>query len=321
LYPNRRGEAAPSFTSEAVLPKLAEKSAAWIREHKERPFFLYLPLNSPHTPLNPNQAWRGKSGLGSYADFVMETDWLVGEIMRTLDETKLADQTLVIFTSDNGCAPYVGTSAEIDPMPHGRGDVHSLEKQGHYPSGDLRGYKSDIWEGGHRVPFIVRWPQQVPAGSRCTQLVGQLDLMATCAEITGAKLPENAAEDSVSILPLLQGKNVPVRESLVHHSIQGAFAIRQGNWKLALCRGSGGWSAGGDDHSTQLYDLSHDLGEQTNLAAAQPEMVARLTNLSEKQVADGRSTPGTPQKNDAEIVIRKPRDSREFKPARANKLP
>ena len=182
------------------------------------PFFLYLPLTAPHTPIAVNEPWRGKSGLNAYADFVMETDAVVGRVLDALERSGAAGDTLVVFTSDNGCSPQV--------------DIAELEKKGHFPSGPLRGYKADVWEGGHRVPFIVRWPGVVKGGTRCDQLVQQADLMATFAEVLGATLPDDAGEDSVSLLPLLRGGDRPVRESAVNQSSQGLLAIRKGPWKL-----------------------------------------------------------------------------------------
>ncbi len=178
----------------------------------------------------------------------------------------------------------------------------------------LRGVKADIFEGGHRVPFIARWPGNIQAGSNSDHLICLNDLMATCAEIIGTKLPENGGEDSVSILPALLGKaKPPLRGALVHHSINGSFAIREGNWKLVLCTDSGGWSAprpGNLDArqlpALQLYDLSKDLGETTNVQANHPEIVARLMKLLESYVAAGRSTPGAPQANTGEVRIQRP---------------
>ncbi len=291
----RSGPAAPDFEAADVVPTLVRKAADYIaqRSAAKQPFFLYLPLTSPHTPLVPNKQWQGKSGLGVYGDFVMETDWALGEVLAALDKNGIADNTLVIFTSDNGCAPYIG--------------VDKLEKQGHYPSANLRGYKADIWDGGHRVPFIARWPGKIKPATRSAQTICLTDLMATCAEVVGAKLPDAAGEDSVSILPELLGTaQKPLREAVVHHSINGAFAIRQGPWKLELCAGSGGWAKGGNPaETTQLYDMSQDVGELANQAKAHPDMVERLTKLLEKYVADGRSTPGPAQPNDAPIKLRK----------------
>ena len=177
----------------------------------------------------------------------------------------------------------------------------------------LRGMKSDIFDGGHRVPFLARWPGRIPAGSTSDEVVCLADFMATCAQITGAALPAQSAEDSVSLLPVLRGEKVsPLHEAIVHHSASGFFAVRQGKWKLNLCAGSGGWSSprpGSDEERglppDQLYDLSADLGEQHNLAAEHPEIVERLTKILERYIAEGRSTPGPKQANDAPIEIRK----------------
>ncbi len=263
--------------------------AAYIeREAKTpEPFLIYMPLTSPHTPLSVNKKWQGKSGLNLYADFVMETDAIVGQVIGALDRSGAADNTLVVFTSDNGCAPYI--------------DVEDLEKQGHYPSGPLRGYKSDVWEGGHRVPFIVRWPGVVNPGSECGQLVHQADLFATFADIFGKKLPGDAGEDSFSLLPLLRGNNKPVRGHAVSCSSRGLPSLRDGDWKLILGAGSGGWAKGGDDQPLQLYNLADDIGETTNLAAEQPDRVKQMQAMMEKLITEGRSTPGVPQKNDVQV--------------------
>lgn len=300
----RTGLAAPDFEAVDVLPSLARKASEYInsRTAGDKPFFLYLPLTSPHTPLVPSKEWQGKSGLGEYGDFVMETDWVLGEVLASIDKAGIAKNTLVIFTSDNGCAPYIG--------------VDKLEKQGHSPSAGLRGYKADVWDGGHRIPFIARWPGNVKPGTTSEQTICLTDLMATCAEILNARLPDNAGEDSVSILPALTGSDTaPLREATVHHSVSGSFAIRQGKWKLILCPGSGGWSSPKDSEAAkqglpevQLYDLSADLAETKNLRAEHPEVVGKLTKLLEKYVVDGRSTSGPLQKNDAPVDIWKQDD-------------
>ena len=232
--------------------------------------------------------------LGPYGDYVMETDWVVGEVLKAIDDSGLSNNTMVVMTSDNGCAAYIG--------------VKELEALGHFPSAQFRGYKTQVWEGGHRVPFLVRWPAKVKAGSQSDRISCLTDLMATCAEIVGAQVPDAAGEDSVSFLPaLIGGGESPPREAVVHHSYHGAFAIRQGNWKLALCKGSGGAETkqNGDNATIQLYDLGKDIAETTNLATTHPEIVARLTKLLEQIVADGRSTPGAKQANDAGIQIEK----------------
>lgn len=292
----RLGPAAPEFEAHQVLPRLTEKTVEYISQRAAaaktgQPFFLYLPLASPHTPIAPTEAWLGKSSLNPYADFVMQTDDALGKILDALDKNGLADNTLIVVTSDNGCSPQA--------------KFEELVPKGHNPSYVFRGHKADIFEGGHRIPFLVRWPGHVKAGATSDQTTCLTDFLATTADIVGGKLPAEAAEDSVSMLPALLGKaEKPLREAIVHHSINGSFAIRQGSWKLCFCPGSGGWSAPrpNRDETTglppvQLFDLVTDIGEQKNLRADKPEIVVQLTRLMEKYVNDGRSTAGAPQKN------------------------
>jgi arylsulfatase A len=295
----REGAAAPDFEAVDVLPTLTRKAEEYIaaRAATKSPFFLYLPLASPHTPIVPSPEWQGKSGLSPYADFVMQTDACVGQILAALEKAGIAQNTLVIFTSDNGCSPAAKTE--------------ELEARGHFASGDRRGYKADIWDGGHRVPFLARWPARVKAESRCDQVICLTDLMATCAELIGAKLPDNAGEDSVSFLGALDGREMPARPPVVHHSIAGAFALRDGAWKLAFCRGSAGWAKGETGPARgQLYDMARDPGEQTNLYDEQTGTVARLTALMESYIANGRSTLGAPQSNDVLVLLWKDREAK-----------
>jgi arylsulfatase A len=299
----RTGPAHPDFEAADVLPTLTRKSVEYLdrRAKEPGPFFLYVPFNAPHTPIVPSREFEGKSGLGKYGDFVMQVDWSVGEILKALDRNGLAGNTLVIVTSDNGCSPSAGLPA--------------LLKQGHNPNFTFRGTKADIFEGGHRIPFLARWPGRIAAGSRCDQTICLTDLMATCADFLGVGLPDGAGEDSVSLMPAFLGRSTgPHREATVHHSINGSFAIRQGTWKLELCPDSGGWSEprpGKADPSklpdVQLYDLALDGGERNNVQADHPDVVERLTRLLQSYVDRGRSTPGAPQKNDAAVLIRKGR--------------
>jgi arylsulfatase A len=285
-----------------VLPFIQKEAAAYIEQRAEnaRPFFLYLPLSSPHGPVAPAPEWQGKSGLGDYGDFVMQTDGVVGRVFQALEAHGLAENTLVVFTSDNGCAEGIAKARAL------------IRDYGHYPSAHLRGYKSDAWEGGQRVPFVVSWPGKIKPGSTNSELICLNSLLATCAELTGQSLPENAGEDSFSILPALLGKSrSPSHPFVVHHSIRGKFAIRQGDWKLGLYSGSGGWSRPHDEKATekglpatQLYNLAQDLGEQDNRVASQPETAARLLELLEKSVKNGRSTPGKAQKNDVPVDLK-----------------
>jgi arylsulfatase A-like enzyme len=292
---SQQGPGLAGWTFKPILPALTERACGFIADSARRkaPFLLYLPLTTPHTPLAVNQDWQGKSGLDSpVADLIMETDAAVGRVLQALEDGGVAGNTLVVFTSDNGFAPYAG--------------VKELEARGHYPSGPLRGYKGDAWEGGHRVPFIVRWPGQVPAAAVSHHLVHHADLMATLAGILGTKLPENAGEDSFSLLPLLRGADRPPRDHAVSQSMNGLFAVRQGSWKLVAGPGSGGsWSSFSaklpGDAGPQLYDLAADPGETRNRHAEEPGRAAALRGLLERLIAQGRSTPGTPQSNDVKI--------------------
>jgi len=300
---HRPGPAHADFEAVDVLPTITRKSIAYLdqRAKEARPFFLYVPLNAPHTPIVPTPEFAGKSGIGKYGDFVLQVDGTVGEILKALDRNGQAGNTLVILTSDNGCSPSA--------------DFPALARHGHQPSLTFRGAKADIFEGGHRIPFLARWPGRIDPGSRCGSTICLTDLMATCAEILGVTLPDDAGEDSVGFLPhLLRVSTAHSREATVHHSIDGSFAIRQGNWKLELCPDSGGWSEphpGKTDVSklppVQLYDLALDGGERKNVQADHPEVVDRLTRLLQDYVDRGRSTPGAPQKNDAPVVLRKGR--------------
>ncbi len=283
-----------------ALPLITKRACDLIAERakKPEPFFLYLPLTAPHLPIVPSKEWQGKSGIGNYGDFVMEVDWTVGEVLKALDESGAAKNTLVIFTSDNGCSPAAGTK--------------KLESVGHFASGIFRGYKADIWDGGHHVAFFARWPGVVKPGSKCVQLICHTDLMATLADILGVKLNDHTGEDSFSMLPLLNGGNAPTREYVVHHSINGMFAIRDAEWKLELCPGSGGWHAPRDEAAfaeklppIQLYNMRADVSEKTNQQGQDPEVVKRLFAELKKIVADGRSTPGPVEKNDVTVDVYK----------------
>jgi len=284
-----------------MLPRLTEKSVAYIdsRAGKEEPFFLYVPLGSPHTPIVPSDEWKGKSGLGEYGDFVMQTDNVVGEISKALERNGFTENTLVIFTSDNGCSKAAG--------------IPKLAEQGHIVSANLRGSKADIWDGGHRVPFLVRWPGKVEAGSNSDQLICLTDLFATVTDILGQSILGQTCEDSVSFLPALSGKKIEsTRNGVIHHSFSGHFAYRQGPWKLLLARASGGWSspkeneAGKDAPKGQLYHMRKDIGETNNLFEKNPEKVEVLLGLLKADVSRGRSTNGSESKNDVpveEIVL------------------
>jgi arylsulfatase A-like enzyme len=288
-----------------MLPRLTQRALDYLAAQAAaarsgRPFFLYVPLTSPHAPILPAAEWKGKSSLGLYGDFVLQTDDAIGRIVAALDRHGLTDNTLVIVASDNGCAVQAG--------------VEKLEAKGHFASAQYRGYKTDIWEGGHRVPCFVRWPGVVRPGSRSDTTIGLGDFMATAAELLGVSLPASAAVDSESFLPALHGRSMPpARAGLVHHSQQGLFAIRQGQWKLIFGGGSGGYGKPSVDEAAQqglpdaqLYDLAADPGETNNLVAARRADALRLAALLRRYVAEGRSTPGPAQRNDVEVKLPAP---------------
>lgn len=272
----RAGLTAEGFEPVKVLPDLTNRAIAYVKErhaaNPDQPFFLYLPLTSPHTPVVPESWAKGMSQAGDYGDFVVQTDRAIGQVLDALDDLNLRKNTLVIVTSDNG---------STEP-------TDKMEKEfGHRPNHHFRGRKSDVWEGGHRVPFIVRWPAQITAGSTSAETTCLTDLLATVADLVGAPLPEGAGRDSVSMLPALLGekRERPLRDFTVHHSIDGTFALRQGPWKFIDGPGSGGWSSQGvsgpkpGDPLVQLYNLGDDIGETQNLCEAMPEMVAQLRAL------------------------------------------
>jgi arylsulfatase A len=280
----RAGAIAPGFRHVDVLPQLTDRAVAHIQKQSpEKPFFLYLALSAPHTPWMPTDEFRGKSGAGYYGDFVAQVDATLGRVVRALDDARLADDTLLIFTSDNG-AHWLPSD---------------IQQWHHRANDDLRGQKADIWDGGHRVPFVVRWPGKVAAGSTSKDTICLTDFLATAADLVGATLTADAGEDSFDLLPVLLGRKLeqPVREAVVHHSGDGTFGIRQGPWKLCLALGSHGFSdpknvkpqPGGPQG--QLYNLDDDPEEKHNLWLEKPEVVKRLTALLDKYKADGRSRP------------------------------
>ncbi|HIK90466.1 MAG TPA: arylsulfatase, partial [Planctomycetes bacterium] len=303
---HRKGPAAAGFEAVDVLPTITKETVQFINDKakSDSPFFVYFPLNAPHTPIVPTGEWEGKSGINKYADFTMQVDWTVGQVLKAIDDNGIAENTLVIFTTDNGCSPAA--------------KIPELEAAGHDQNYIYRGHKADIFEGGHRVPFLARWPGKVKAGSRTDQLVGQLDLLATAAQIVGAKVAEDGGEDSVSFLPVLLGEDSTAalpgqRTSIVSQSIGGQFAVRDGDWKLCLCPGSGGWSdprPGRLDMSKmppiQLFNLADDPGETKNLQAEHPDRVAQMKDMLSQIISNGRSTRGPQLQNDAEIVMIKP---------------
>ncbi|MFK5922396.1 MAG: arylsulfatase [Verrucomicrobiota bacterium] len=295
------GMRSPDFTITGVMPRLTGEAIAVIENHatekSTQPLFLYAPLTSPHLPLAPNVEYRGSSQAGEYGDFVVETDAFVGAIMDALERTGMADDTLVVFTSDNGGLYHWWQAKEADDLKHYRVNKRGqyVKDRGHQGNAHLRGTKADIWEGGHRVPFIVRWPGKTPAGSTSDELIELTDLLATCAAITGVELPQGAGPDSRNILQALLGREgaEPLRDYAVHHSLWGMFAIRKGDWKLIEHRGSGGFTrprkinpAKEGGPAGQLYNLKDDPAETKNLWDEKPQVVKRLLKLLKEVKAD-----------------------------------
>lgn len=306
---NHKGPMLPKWKLVDVLPALETRAVDYIDNvaKSEKPFFLYLPLTSPHYPVVPSDAYKGKSGVGEYGDFVLQTDAFVGKVLDALKRNGLSEKTLVIFTSDNG--PEV--TGEVKPGVYDR-----LKQFGHASMGPLRGAKRDAWEGGHRVPFIACWPGKIPANTISNETICHIDLMATLASLLKVPLSADAAVDSINILPALLGEKhpTPLREATVHHSGQGKFAIRKKEWVLII-------AATGDDNRKQgepdwlqkergysahkeageLYNLAVDSNQKRNLYSSEPSKVAELTAIMERYVTQGRSTPGPEQKNDVPV--------------------
>jgi len=283
-----------------MLPRITRKSVEYIdaraKSKNKQPFFLYVPYGSPHSPIVPTPAWQGKSGLSKYADFVMETDAGFGEILDALDRNGFTENTLVVFTSDNGCSRIA--------------NIPKLREQGHHVSAHYRGSKADLWDGGHRVPFIVRWPGKIEPGLTSDQTICHTDLFATVASVLGVDVPASAAPDSVSILPAFTDQPiVSTRAGVVHHSVSGHFGYRMGNWKLLLAHGSGGWTSpkeaaakNSGAPAVQLYDMEADPSETTNLFESKPEIVAELLYQLQSDINRGRSTDGPDASNDLKKI-------------------
>lgn len=283
------GPMVPGWRFEDILPTITDKAVTYITQEAEKkePFFLYFALTTPHEPISPSKAFHGKSGISPVADLIMETDWAVGRTMEALERNGVADNTLIIFTSDNGHCAYTGLDA--------------FHQAGHRVNGPYRGNKGDIWEGGHRVPFVARWPGTIAPGSCCKQTISLADMMATCADITGFSLPDNAAEDSFSVLPLMQGQtDRPVRETVVLHSVNAEFALRQGKWLIAFGPDK---NATGDQPHGELYDLDADVEQRHDLWHEDPTRVAAMMQLLQKTIDAGRTTAGTQRENDRHIEL------------------
>ncbi len=283
----RGGPRAPGFRHEDVLPELTNRARQYLRDRaRERnPFFLYWALTSPHTPWLPDAKRLRQSKAGDYGAFVSMTDGAIGQVLRTLRETGQEKNTLVIVTSDNGA----------HWLPN------EIAQWGHRANGNWRGQKADIWEAGHRVPFLARWPGTIASGAVSNQLLCLTDLYATFSELAGAPAHSVGGEDSFSILPLLQRTpaKTPLRDHVVHHSLHGHFALREGTWKLHTSRGSGGFTepieyrpkAG--EPAGELFNLDADPGESMNLWKERPDLVVSMERRLAALRAAPRSTPQT----------------------------
>jgi len=293
----REGLTSDDFDHTLVLQDITDKTIKFINDNANTaaPFFVYMPLPAPHTPILPTTEFLGKSNTNMYGDFVMQVDDVVRQVREALKKNGVNENTLVIFTSDNGCSP--------------RADFEELKKVGHSTGGMFRGNKADIYEAGHRVPFVVEWPGVIAKNEKNDITICTTDLLATCADITGYKMKDSEGEDSYSMLPYFIGatSSPSHRQYTVHHSIDGSFAIREGDWKLILCAGSGGWSYPTpkqieeqklDLPKYQLYNLKEDIGEKKNLIGQNPGKALELKEAMIKIIQDGRSTPGKKQQND-----------------------
>jgi arylsulfatase A len=279
----RGGARAPHFKLEEVLPTLTSKAVSIVEERAKQPkqpFFLYLPLTGPHTPWLPSAEFRGKSRAGIYGDFAMQVDDTLGRVMNAVERAGAASNTLFIFTSDNG--------ADWKP-----GDIALYP---HRANAAWRGEKADVWEAGHRIPFIARWPGVIRPGAVNAEMGCLMDLMATLAAVTGFKLPDDAAEDSYNLLPALDGTaSAPIRTDLIHHSNDGMFSLRRGRWKFEEGLGSGGFTEprsvqpAADGPRGQLYDMVADPGELYNLYPDRPDVVAEMSALLDKYRRAGRT--------------------------------
>ena len=288
----RKGLTADNFEHAQALPEITKRTVSYINENanQDKPFFVYMPLPAPHTPILPTKEFQGKSNLDNpYADFVIMVDWVVGEVTKTLDANGITENTLIVFTSDNGCSPTA--------------NFKQLKSKGHNPSYEYKGYKSDIFEGGHRVPYIMTWKNNIKP-TKTNQLVCTTDFFATVADVLNIDIDDNVAEDSFSHLIETDALK---RESIIHHSVHGEFAYRKGDYKVNFCVGSGGWSFP-NIHTkkaiydtlpkVQLYNIKNDIAETNNLQAKHPEIITEFKADLLKIINEGRSTKGTIQAND-----------------------
>jgi len=292
----RKGELGSDFSIPDCLDQLTETASNHIRKRatEEQPFFLYFPLTAPHKPVLPHSRFEGTTKLGPYGDFVAQVDWTVGQVLKAIDDAKIAENTVVMFTSDNGS--FMRRQSDISEPDHvSDTSVQAYYEGNHTANGPWRGTKADIWEGGHRVPFFARWPNVIKPGSKCEKTICHVDLFATAAALAGSKLPpaDQAAPDSFSLTPLFRGNEDQFRRApVIHHSAGGTFAIRDGKWKLVLGNGSGGREKpGGRRFETPwaLFDLMNDPAESEDKLESQADVVARLSSDMMLILADDRS--------------------------------
>jgi arylsulfatase A-like enzyme len=287
----QRGIIAPNFVHKEVPDKMQEKALEVLDDfiEKDDPFFLYYPNHLVHGPIIPTEEFEGKSGIGPYGDFVLQLDHYVGEITDKLKEKGVFENTIFIVTSDNGASAVA--------------DFDTLKNYGHHPSYIFRGHKGDIWEGGHREPTIISYTDVIEGGTVSNHMISLSDIYRTIADIIGTKIPDEAAEDSISNYPLWQGKDKPVRKDIVHSSANGGLSIRRGDWKLELVYNGGGMEDAANEaremfEPTELYDLKTDVKETNNLIDDHPELVADLKRSLAAYIVKGRSTPGKTLENE-----------------------
>jgi arylsulfatase A len=282
---------APGWRFDEILPEITRRAVQQVHElaKQDEPFFLYFSMTSPHEPVVPSAQFKGKSGIAPIADFVMETDWSAGQVIQAIDDAGIADNTVVIFTADNGHSDYTGWE--------------KLVAAGHMPSGPYRGHKGDIWEGGHRVPLVLRWPGRIDENSSNDQLVSLTDIFATSAELLDVKLNDQGAEDSFSFLKTALGKQQStVRVDVVNHSVNGEFAYREGPWKLVFSKsGDTRQQSRGKPTKVELFNLETDISEQHDVSGEQPEIVERLRAQLDQLIEHGASRPGVNAANDTPV--------------------
>ena len=270
----RPGPSVKNWDFWGVMPTLTDKAIEWIGKQKsEEPFFLYFPFTSPHAPIIPTPEFTGKSKANGFGDFVVQTDDSVGRVLKALSDGGFAENTLVIFSADNGPEHYA---------------YERMRKYEHRSPGPLRGLKRDIWEGGHRVPTIIRWPNNVPVGQVNDGLLSQIDLYATIASVVGADIPQGSAEDSYNQLAMIKGQGHSARDTLVHNTNANGYALRHGDWVLIAAKTgavskvpewfnkANGYAA--NDQPGELYNLRTDLAQKNNLYASEPQKVEELSN-------------------------------------------